>query len=523
MSDVDHVIIGSGLNSLVCAALLAKNGYKVCVLERNPQLGGCIATGEITLPGFKHDLLSSWHPLFVTSGAYAELEQDLDRHGLEYAYTELPAAGLTTQGDSFILQRSRDANAKALAAEANGYIAAMEDVEANATLIFSLLSQQLRRFSFFKVLAKCAWSMGLKNLMAFVKDSLDTVRNWLQATSGNRAYHACVAPWVLHVGLGPESATSALMAKVVLFTLEAVGLPVVKGGSYNLVKALKALIEENGGVLKTHAEVCEIIVKNGLATGVRLKDSSIINAQKSVICNVTPQQLYGKLIAKNLVPDDLLIQANNYRYGRADMQIHIAMDEPAQWSDPALNAVAMIHLCDGIDALSKAVNQAESGLLPEQATIVVGQPCAVDPTRAPKGQWILWIQLQELPFVIKGDAANNIDIPEQGHWNDQIKELYADRVIHQLSQSITNLNSSMLKRVVLSPQDLQTMNCNLVGGDPYSGDCALDQNLFMRPTSIANNHNTCIKNVFHIGASTHPGPGLNGGSGLLVAKQLSKQ
>lgn len=259
MNNFDHIIVGSGLNSLVCAALLAKNGDKVCVLERNEQLGGCISTQEITIPGYKHDLLSSWHPLFVTSGAYAELQNDLEKHGLEYAFTDKPTAGLTSNGESFIFRMSREANTQALAAEGAGYTVAMEEIESNAELIFPLLSQQLRRVGFLSVLIKNLWSMGISGLFSFSKTSLGNVRNWLQQCSNNNAYHACVAPWVLHVGLGPESPTSALMAKVVLFTLEAVGMPVVKGGSYNLVKAFIGVIEEHGGELRTGADVAAII------------------------------------------------------------------------------------------------------------------------------------------------------------------------------------------------------------------------------------------------------------------------
>jgi len=56
MQDSDFIIVGSGINSLVCAALLAKRGHKVLVLERNAHPGGCIRTEEITLPGFKHEV-----------------------------------------------------------------------------------------------------------------------------------------------------------------------------------------------------------------------------------------------------------------------------------------------------------------------------------------------------------------------------------------------------------------------------------------------------------------------------------
>ena len=86
----DFIIVGSGINSLVCAALLGKRGHSVCVLERNDRLGGCIRTEEITLPGFKHEVFSAVHPLVVISPAYAELQEDFVSRGLEYCSNEFP-------------------------------------------------------------------------------------------------------------------------------------------------------------------------------------------------------------------------------------------------------------------------------------------------------------------------------------------------------------------------------------------------------------------------------------------------
>ncbi|NNL68555.1 MAG: NAD(P)-binding protein, partial [Acidimicrobiia bacterium] len=60
----DFVIVGSGMNSLVCAALLARAGKQVVVLERNDRIGGCIRTDEL-FPGYTHDILSSSYPLFT--------------------------------------------------------------------------------------------------------------------------------------------------------------------------------------------------------------------------------------------------------------------------------------------------------------------------------------------------------------------------------------------------------------------------------------------------------------------------
>ena len=81
---VDAVFVGSGINSMVGGALLARAGWRVCILERNPWLGGAIHTTELTVPGFRHEVFSSWHPLFTSSGAYAELGDELGRRGVEY-------------------------------------------------------------------------------------------------------------------------------------------------------------------------------------------------------------------------------------------------------------------------------------------------------------------------------------------------------------------------------------------------------------------------------------------------------
>ena len=79
-----------------------------------------------------------------------------------------------------------------------------------------------------------------------------------------------------------------------------------------------------------------------------------------------------------------------------------------------------------------------------------------------------------------------------------------------------------LARVVLSPADREALNPNLVAGDIYAGSCALDQNLLWRPFAQAPGHRTAVENLWHVGASTHPGPGLGAGSGYLVAMELTK-
>ena len=84
----------AAINSLACAALLARGGWRVCVLERNDWFGGAIQTAELTEPGFLHDVFSAWHPLWVGGAAHAELGDELAPRGLEYLNTELPTATL---------------------------------------------------------------------------------------------------------------------------------------------------------------------------------------------------------------------------------------------------------------------------------------------------------------------------------------------------------------------------------------------------------------------------------------------
>jgi phytoene dehydrogenase-like protein len=242
-----------------------------------------------------------------------------------------------------------------------------------------------------------------------------------------------------------------------------------------------------------------------------------------VLASVTPQALYGGLLADAPVPAETRQAAADFRYGRAGMQIHITMSEKPRWAaDDRLADTALVHVLDSMDSLSESVNAANRGYLPRRPTIVVGQPCTIDPSRAPEGASILWIQLQENPRHIKGDLAGEIDTGD-GTWTPAIRDAYAERVISQLEPHITNIRTAATNMFALSPADLNAMNINLVGGDPYAGDCRVDQYAAWRPLSTATGHNTGFKGLWHIGASTHPGPGLGGGSGYLVADRLRKR
>jgi len=528
MTPFDAVFVGAGINSLAGAALLSKAGWRVCLLERNETLGGCIRTStDLTAPGFIHEVLASWHPLFTGSPAYAELKDELDRRGIEYLNTELPTASTFPDGSAAVLSTSLEANVAELDRHAPGDGAAWETMfngfMANADLSFGVLGTELWSPAGLGLARQALRRFGRRGMLAFAATVLTTGRDWLGDTFQSEAARGLLAPWVLHSGLGPDQAASGFMTQVIACALQLGGMPVPKGGGVKLVDALAAIVIDAGGELRTGAEVERVLVSDGRATAVRLANAETVAAKEAVIASVTPTQLYGRLLAAGDVPASVARAAARYRYGRGEMQIHIAMSERPDWyGDERLERTAIVHLTPGLDGVSRAVNEAERGLLPAEATIVCGQPCAVDPSRAPDGSWILWIQLQELPtHPIEGDAARELDVRD-GSWTETLREAYADRIVARLGRHVRNLERATIARVTLAPPEIEALNVNLVGGDIYGGSCALDQNFLFRPLPQAPGHRTPVDGLWHIGASTHPGPGLGAGSGYLVYKELTK-
>lgn len=516
----DHVIIGSGINSLVAAAMLARKGDKVLVLEREQRLGGCMFSAEATLPGFTHDVMAATFVLFLTSPAYAALGADLARQGLEFCHTAHPTAVLRPDGSLLVLTTNRAANVAAFNALAAGdgdqHARDVGSIEADAPFLFALLGGALWSWPTAKLLLGQVRKRGLRGLAGWFGTALSPARGWLEAGYQSPLVQALFAPWVLHCGLTPEATYSAQMGKVVAFALEAAGAPVIKGGAGAAVVAFKALIEEHGGELRTGADVGRIDVVGGRVSGVTLVDGSKI-AAKSVLASVAPGQLMDRLLRAENLPSDKAA-AQTFRHGRGNFQLHYALDATPEWLSPGLQDVALIHLSDGIDSVSKSANEAERGMLPVVPTICVGQPHRLDPSRCPAGKAVLWLQIPDAPRVIKGDAGGVIETGAE--WTETVREAFADRIEAILARHIKNFASLKLARRAYSPSDLAAMNINLVGGDPYGGACSIDQFFIWRPFAHSINGTNGLRGFLHIGASTHPGPGLGGGSGYLAAKRL---
>ncbi|CAM5789030.1 NAD(P)/FAD-dependent oxidoreductase [Castellaniella caeni] len=528
---VPHVIfVGSGINSLVGAALLALRGKRVLVLERNARAGGCIRTEEL-FPGYHHEVMSSWYPLFVGSPGYAELRPALEAAGVTFLYSDYATGLAQPDGQALALRQDLADAVRRLEALAPGDGKALEAAAAqlfgtDAALTFGLLGQNLYGRGLLKLLFKEWRKRGVDGLAAYAARALESFRRWSEHALQSAQSRALMAPWTLHSGLGPDDASSALIGKLTLAAVVSAGMPVVKGGGSRLVEALVRIIEQHGGQLLTDAQAQRIELhgqgRRQRANSVQLTDGRRFQAQEAVVCNVTPQQLYGRLLPQ--APDAIQAHAAAYRYGRGDMQIHFALNAPPAWRNPELLQVPLVHLTESLEQVCASVTAANNGWLPERPTLGIGQPVAVDASRAPAGAWILWIQMQELPSRIKGDVAGQIDVPADGRWTEAVREAFADRVQQRLETVMPGLQARIVGRRAYSPADLEALNCNLVGGDPYSGICSPDQFFWLRPfagSHGARGNRTHVRNVYHVGASSHPGPGLGAGSGCLVADMIA--
>lgn len=524
MSDaVDAVVIGSGINGMVAAAELARAGWSVALVERNPELGGFIATQQRTLPGYRHDTYSSWHPLFVSGAAYASLGADLHRLGLEYRNTdEWVTASVADDGRVSLAHRDPERTAAQFehTRDRDAYLGALRSFLDSAGPIGALLGSEARSLKALPQLARLLRIGGRSGAERLLRDTATSGRSYCRREFVGGEVDHLWSPWLLHAGLSPDHASGGLMLPIFAATLHGFGLPIVAGGSAGLVDAFGKLFAELGVQTHTGMDVDRILVERGRAGGV-VAGGTVFRARRAVLATTTPAALYRRLLPAGAVGHHVRDESQRFRFGRGAMQIHVALSEPLDWRDRDLGTVPLIHLSDGSASTGIACAEAEAGLLPGRPTVVVGQQYLLDPSRVPDGAAALWIQLQEVPFAPSGDAAGELDT--SAGWTGALADGYASRVLDRIAVHAPGLHEKVRAVDVITPPDLASYNPNAVAGDPYGGSAELDQNFLWRPSPAAARHATAVPGLWHIGASTHPGPGLDGASGHIVAHALTSR
>jgi phytoene dehydrogenase-like protein len=514
----DAIVIGGGHNGLVAAIKLARAGCSVLVLEQAERLGGAVMSAEITLPGFVHDLYSTNQNTFRGGQVYRELGPELERHGLRYASTDKPFANAFPGGRALKVYQHPDRTLAGLRDHDPGDAAGWQELQGLfdrfSPTILELYGSTLPSAKAVKAIGRALRRLGTRDALRLAQLLLSSTRELGDVYMSSPEAKVLLATWGMHPDFGPDVSAGAMFPFVEVFSDAAAGMSIVEGGASRMIDALAAVLADYGGEIRTGAAVRRIVTDGSRATGVEVASGERIGASRAVVASVTPSALYNGMLDGTAVPQAVRTAAARYRFGPGTMMIHLALRAPPSWAAGGdLGEFAYVHIAPYVSDLAETYTAAVNGLLPKSPLLVVGQSSAVDPTRAPQGQAVLWIQVRAQPAEIRGDAAGDITARD---WADAA-EPYADRVIAKLSEYAPGIEDLILKRVVLTPRDLEAHDPNLVGGDSVAGSHHLTQNFIFRPIAGYSNYRTPIDGLFMTGAATWPGGGVTGVPGHLAA------
>jgi len=515
----DAVVIGAGVNGLAAAVHLSAKGWKVAVVERADVAGGAVKTREITRPGFRHDLYAMNLGMFAGSPFFAAHKDRLLAQGLAFVGAEQCFATAFPDGTWLGVDKNLDTTVSRIAAlnpaDAQRWRAMVEAFADDAPHVFALLSSPLPSWAALRAIYNAwrargtAWVAGMARLL------IASPREWLDEQFESEKLKTMLAVWGMHLDFSPDVAGGALFPYVEPMAEQSFGMAIGQGGAATIITAMVRAIEAAGGEVRVGAPAQSVLVEGGAAKAVVLASGERLEATRAVIANLHPRVLFGDLVRD---PSPAAQRLAKMRPGPATMMIHLALSELPAWSASAeLRKFAYVHLAPSYAAMAKAYTEALDGLLPAEPGLVVGQPTAIDPSRAPAGQHVLWVQVRVLPSRIRGDAAGTIAGTD---WNS-VKEAYADRVIGIIERYAPGFSAIILGRAVLSPADLERDNPNLVDGDSIGGSHHLDQNFLFRPAFGWSRYRTPIDRLYMVGASTWPGAGTGAGSGFMLAKMIA--
>lgn len=507
MAEVDAVIVGAGVNGLAAAAHLGQRGWSVAVVETAEVPGGAARSSELTLPGFVHDWGAMNLSLFAGSGFHKAHGATLAAHGLAFApavdcfATAFPDGTWCGVSTDLATTQARIAAFSPRDAEVWGALVAA--FPERAQTLFAILGSRLD----IRALARIGWDAlrrhRLQGGVEILRFLLKSPRTWLGETFESPRVQAMLGAWGMHLDFAPDIAGGALFPYLEGMASQSFGMVIGRGGAGTMVRALTGMIEGAGGSVRCGQAVTRIETAGGRASGVVLADGTRIAARRAVIATVAPGALPA-LVDGGLGPAAFTDRLRRFRHGPGTMMIHLALDGLPDWAaGTALQRFAYVHLAPSLDQMARTYAQAMAGDLPDEPVIVVGQPTAIDPTRAPEGKHVLWIQVRVLPA----------DPP--GGWDAQ-GNTYADRILAIIDRYAPGIAGKVLARAVHSPADLARWNVNLVGGDQICGSHHLDQNFLFRP-----GWDTPIKNLHLAGAATWPGAGVGAGSGYMLAQALA--
>jgi len=520
----DVIIVGGGHNGLVTAFYLAKAGFKPLVLERRAQVGGAAITEEFH-PGFRCSTLAH------NAGPLRQdvvRDMQLERHGLKLTTPEAGTVSLLPDGRALALYSDtkkaaqeiarwsqKDAFAYSEFASALGKIGKVisEALELTPPNVDSPSSGDL--WGMLKT-GRSIRNLGKKDMYRFLRWVPMAVADLVSEFFEGEPLRATVAArGIFGTFLGPWSAGSALvlLLRAASDPSPAGNLQHAAGGAAAITQAMAAAAKQAGAEIRTGADVAEIRVKDGVATGVVLASGEEIFA-KAVVSNADPKRTLMRLVDPSYLSPNFIQKIKNYRSVGTVAKVNLALSALPEFT--ALKARGNGNLLQGriligpeIDYLERAFDEAKYGNFSRQPYLEITIPSLCDPSLAPAGRHVMSIYMQYAPYKLRG-----------GDWESQRAAL-GEAVVTAIAQYAPDLPGKILHQQTITPKDLEE-TYGLTGGQVFHGELALDQFFTMRPLLEWARYRTPIDRLFLCGNGTHPGTGLTGGSGANAAREIVK-
>jgi phytoene dehydrogenase-like protein len=491
---MDAIVIGSGPNGLTAAATLARHGWKVLVLEAQERPGGALYSLPLTQPGFVHDVGAAFFPFADYSPAFRYL--DLAGAGLEWRNATHESCHPAPDGSSVTISRDLERTVASFGVDGPAWRKLGRWQQAMGDRLAAALLAPLPGLG-------PALRLGAGNLLRLALSGLVSTQTFARRTFQTEAARRVVPGLALHVDLGPEDFAGAGLGLVLALLAAGSGFRIPVGGAKAITESLLSRLREHGGNLRLGARVERILVRGKKAVGIRLQSGEEIAATKAIVADVGAPALYLRLLQPRDATSWMRQRMKAFRYGWGTFKVDWALSAPVPWTVPDARACAVVHAGDSLADLLTFTQEVRAGRLPSNPYLVVGQQSLADPSRAPVGCHTLWAYSR---------VPNLLD----GGWL-QSKEFFADRIEQRLEGLAPGFRRCILARAVTSPDDLEAMNENLVGGDLGGGSARFPQLLFNRPAWPYFRHRTPVRGLYLASASTHPGAGVHGACGYNAA------
>ncbi len=518
MSNPDVVIVGAGHNGLAAGALLARQGLRVVVVEKNRFVGGMAGTREI-LSGCRNDVGASI--LFPLAKGLSEA-LELERYGVELldlpimsvtiADPEDPAVPFYANPLRMAWNVWRRCGTRALVGFARLVAFTRYPARVIARYRAGSAPEDLET-----LLAEAPDAKRREQLeLTFFGSAMDLIDRFFPDEVRHRPLRAQLAfAAVQSTYKGPYTPGSAFCLIYTLSPNDAGGLMKrVRGGIGALSEALRRSIEDKGGEVRLGAPVERILVEDGRAAGVVLRGGETIRA-RAVLSNLDKTATLLRLVDAPHVPEETRrrIAAIDHRGAYVHMLLKLSGLPRFAPAYEALNADPLTRYSIGHFTnpreLQRSFEACAAGDLPKHPPVAMQIPSVIDPSLAPAGCHVATIY----GFYFPCEAPKEL----RGKLRDEMKE----QILNRLEQVYPGLRELILEAAIFSSDHYATMQ-GATGGDFTHGLLHADQMLGRRALVPGSAHRTPIPDLYLCGSSCHPGPGVTFLPGAGCAAELAK-